>query len=308
MPISPPIAPAPRIACFIAAPPQRLYDTGAPSFRLLWRKGGKRVLTELPPSRLVMQRSCAYDRTTVVILHQHRDFEIGGVPARMWSDLDGLLKRSVLHAPQFPQLPHDRRMLQGPAALFSPPEIAVVSPSSVTARKTWACVFSGACTAIFKWSPASHCSDTLRGFRLGRRQLKVVLQSCDIVAETLQMAVDYHLRGVRVRHMKMAFIIALPLGELRRGEAVAPSIMVPVVNVLAQEDEVHAGRSLLAQLDQERVGRRATGASLRGEQLNHDRSLRPGARGEQPNEEAISRREALFMTKDKTRDKWFWFR
>ena len=92
------------------------------------------------------------------------------------------------------------------------------------------------------------------------------------------MAVDYHLRGVRPSHMKMFLVIALPLAELRRGEAIAPSIVVPVVNVFAQEDELHSGRSLLAQLHQQRVGGRATGAALRGEQLNYDRSLRPGAR------------------------------
>src|SRR5664279_586480 len=106
-----------------------------------------------------------------------------------------------------------------------------------------------------------------------------MFQSCDIVSDKLEMAVDYHLRGVRPSHMKMLFIIALPLAELRRGEAIAPAIMVPVVNVFAQEDEVHSGRSLLAQLDQKRVGGRTTGASLRGEKLHYDRSLCPGARG-----------------------------
>jgi hypothetical protein len=55
--------------------------------------------------------------------------------------------------------------------------------------------------------------------------------------------------------------------------------MVPVVNVLAQKDKLHSGRSLLAQLDQERVGGRAGGAPLRGEQLDYDRSFCPGARG-----------------------------
>jgi hypothetical protein len=98
------------------------------------------------------------------------------------------------------------------------------------------------------------------------------------MSHKLQMAVDDHLRGVRLSDVKAPFIIALPLSELRRREAVAPAIMVPVINVFAQEDEVHSGRSLLAQLDQERVGGRTTGASLRGEQLNHDGSLRPGAR------------------------------
>jgi hypothetical protein len=54
--------------------------------------------------------------------------------------------------------------------------------------------------------------------------------------------------------------------------------MVPVVNVFAQKDKVHSRRSFLAQLDQQRVGGRTTGAALRGEQLHYDGSLRPGAR------------------------------
>ena len=95
------------------------------------------------------------------------------------------------------------------------------------------------------------------------------------------MAVDYHLRRVRVRDVKVRFITALPLRELRGGKSVAPSIMVPVVDMLAQKDEVYARQSFLAQLQQERVGWRATGASLGGEQFNDDRSLCPGAKTEQ---------------------------
>jgi hypothetical protein len=53
------------------------------------------------------------------------------------------------------------------------------------------------------------------------------------------MAIDYHLRGVYLS-MKMLFIVALPLAELRRGEAIGPAVMVPVVNVFAQKDKVHS--------------------------------------------------------------------
>src|SRR5271157_4634530 len=78
--------------------------------------------------------------------------------------------------------------------------------------------------------------------------------------------------------MKLPGVIVLAFAERRRRETVRPSDVVPVVNVLAQQDKLRAdGRALAAQVNQERVGGRATGAPFGSEQLNDHRSFSPGA-------------------------------
>ena len=60
--------------------------------------------------------------------------------------------------------------------------------------------------------------------------------------------------------------MALALGRLRRRERVLPAEIIPIVDVKAERDYVISARDFAEQ----RVGRRAGGAALRGEELDDD--------------------------------------
>ncbi len=94
-----------------------------------------------------------------------------------------------------------------------------------------------------------------------------------IVADKLFRAIDDHLRGVDAVDPEAKPIAILAVGELVRGEAVAPAELVPVIHMLAERDDLYAIHGLRAhKLCQQRVGGRATGAAFRGEELYKDRS------------------------------------
>lgn len=88
-------------------------------------------------------------------------------------------------------------------------------------------------------------------------------------AYELFCAVDDHLRRVDIREMKGDAVLALAFGEERGGEAVSPAEVVPVIDVLAEHDDVGGLDWLeLAEFGQQSVGRRATGAAFGGEELD----------------------------------------
>src|SRR5205085_74334 len=63
-------------------------------------------------------------------------------------------------------------------------------------------------------------------------------------------------------------IAALTLGRLRCRERVLPAELVPVIDVEAERDDIAAPR----QLAEQRIGRRAGGTALRGEELDDRRA------------------------------------
>jgi len=67
---------------------------------------------------------------------------------------------------------------------------------------------------------------------------------------------------------EQAGVGALAVGRLRRGERVLPAEAVPVIDVEAERDDVASAR----QFAEQRIGRRAGGASLRGEQFDDGRA------------------------------------
>jgi len=92
-----------------------------------------------------------------------------------------------------------------------------------------------------------------------------------VTADELIGAVDYHLRGIDLIKTQALTVEFLPVGVLARSEAVVPLDALPVVDVLAEDDDVGVLDGLIViELRQQRVGWRATGAALRGEELYQD--------------------------------------
>jgi hypothetical protein len=101
-----------------------------------------------------------------------------------------------------------------------------------------------------------------------------------VVADELVGAVDDHLRGVGTIEMEALGVLGLALGEVVGGETVVPAKAVPVVDVLAEDDDFCGGDWLiLEEMGEEGVGGRATGAAFGGEELDEDGSARWGWRG-----------------------------
>ena len=78
-----------------------------------------------------------------------------------------------------------------------------------------------------------HCANSNRNFRSGCGLLKCSLKLVRIIDAQLLSAVDDELRRVRPAYAKHALVFTLPLREGCRRVGIFPSIMIPVVHVLA---------------------------------------------------------------------------
>ena len=93
-----------------------------------------------------------------------------------------------------------------------------------------------------------------------------------IVADELVAAIDDHLRGVDAVEAEARGVEVLAVGELVGGEAVMPAELVPVIDVLAEDDDVGGGDGLfVVEAGEEGVRGGTTGAALGGEELDEDR-------------------------------------
>src|ERR1700733_7334057 len=91
-----------------------------------------------------------------------------------------------------------------------------------------------------------------------------------VVADELIGAVDDHLRGIDFGAETCA-VFRLPVGVLVGRETVVPAEVVPVVHMLAQDDDFSTSDGLiLVEFCQEGIGRRAARTPLRGEQLHQN--------------------------------------
>src|SRR5271170_7782791 len=109
------------------------------------------------------------------------------------------------------------------------------------------------------------------------RQLDLWIQCCmldglervrRVVAGELGGPIDDHLWSVDVLHLQTLTVFSLPVGVLMGRKPVKPAFFVPIVNVLAQHDDLGAVDGLfLLELRQKSVRWRAARATLRGEQL-----------------------------------------
>jgi hypothetical protein len=72
-----------------------------------------------------------------------------------------------------------------------------------------------------------------------------------VIADELLGAIYHHLRGVDALQLEVAAICILTFCVLMRGEAIVPALAVPIVYVLAQNDNFGSGyRLLLLQLQE----------------------------------------------------------
>jgi hypothetical protein len=86
-------------------------------------------------------------------------------------------------------------------------------------------------------------------------------------AEDVDAAVDHCLRGIGA-----PAVAALAVAEERVGPRIAPAEVVPVVDMLGEDEKLHAREGLLlVQSGQDGVGGRAARAALGGEELDQDR-------------------------------------
>src|SRR5271156_1478615 len=102
--------------------------------------------------------------------------------------------------------------------------------------------------------------------------LQRTLQCASVPANELVPAVHNHLWGIRAFRGETRGVDALPVRKDLRRIRVLPAQIVPVGNVFADPNDQLAGPRLLEMnLTKQPVGRRTTGASFRGEQLqNHN--------------------------------------
>src|SRR5436189_156536 len=114
------------------------------------------------------------------------------------------------------------------------------------------------------------CGDFLRVYCWFREDqlyfggLRRVLDGADrmggIVADELLCSVDDHLWGVGTVHAQARAVVALPFGVLVRGEAVVPAEVIPVVDMLAEHNDLRAIYGLrLVEPGQKNVGGRTAG-------------------------------------------------
>ncbi len=86
-----------------------------------------------------------------------------------------------------------------------------------------------------------------------------------------RVAVDDHLWRVRGLEIHRVDVAVLALGELRGGIFVFPAVMVPVVDVLAQNDQLSASDGLaFVHVADELVDGRTAGAAFGGEEFEQD--------------------------------------
>ena len=92
-----------------------------------------------------------------------------------------------------------------------------------------------------------------------------------VVANELVGSVDDHLRGVYPINTKACAVLALPLRVLMGGEAVVPTKIVPVVDMLAEDDDLGVLNWLIVvKLREEGIGGWATGAAFGREEFYED--------------------------------------
>ena len=84
-----------------------------------------------------------------------------------------------------------------------------------------------------------------------------------VIADELVGSVDDHLRGVDTVDVEAGAVLILALGVLVGGEAVVPAEVVPVVDVLAEDDDFGVLDGLISvEFRQQRVSWRASRAAL----------------------------------------------
>src|ERR1700722_5065111 len=107
--------------------------------------------------------------------------------------------------------------------------------------------------------------------------------SMQLVADPLAMAethingaIDYELRREGLANLQAVLVGPLPFGERFRGIGIGPPLPIPVIDMLAEYDEIRTVYGLSSiKLLQEVIGRWAGGTALGGEQLDKHGRIAP---------------------------------
>src|SRR5690348_4038036 len=106
-----------------------------------------------------------------------------------------------------------------------------------------------------------------------------VFQILELIQTYALTSIDDELRSVGLFLAQGYFIRALAISECRRGVRIFPALLVPVSDVLAQNDQLSSwDRLVVIQALENDVGRRTAGATFRGKELDQhgDARLRGG--------------------------------
>jgi hypothetical protein len=101
------------------------------------------------------------------------------------------------------------------------------------------------------------------------RFLKGLIRPRTVASYEFQSSIYNHLGRVGAREAQALCVGLLAHGERVGRECVLPSQVVPVIHMLAQDDQLNSGDRLRAvQLAKQGIGGRTTGTAFRSEQLN----------------------------------------
>ena len=93
-----------------------------------------------------------------------------------------------------------------------------------------------------------------------------------VISHKLRRAINDGLRGVDGIEMESAAVLVLALVDFIEREGIAPAEVIPVSDVLAEDDGLGAGNGLFGvEFFEKTVGGRAVGAAFRGEQFDQNR-------------------------------------
>lgn len=147
-----------------------------------------------------------------------------------------------LHASDALQVAYDAYVLEPVAAVFA--AFNVGSVGGVHQGGVEVCMWLDRCrgrrrdgcgdfAAVYNW-----LGERQRNLGGLRRVLDGSLRVSCIVADELFGAIDDHLRSVDIGEMQARAVFALPVGVVVRRKAIVPALAIPVVNVLAQYDDL----------------------------------------------------------------------
>ena len=92
-----------------------------------------------------------------------------------------------------------------------------------------------------------------------------------MTGDELSVSIDDHLGSVDAAVRNDGGVVFVAAGEIGRRERVTPTEMIPIIDVLFESDDLDAVEGLLlAELLEEGIGGRTTGAAFGGEEFDDD--------------------------------------
>src|SRR5437867_3909098 len=221
----------------------------------------KAVPRHRTPKRLAYRRGGNRQRRPVL----HEDYDADALPRWIGIHRNGLRQRTLTHAYDAP----DDGVIGGAAAFV----LAALDPRGYVVLEDdqhdiAALRRLGANRDVDLRVVARDLKGNVANRLLSRRLVDSSLHDRSVGADKLSRAVDHHLRRVRRVEVEGAHIHHLALRPQPRRKRIAPTEVIPVIDVKRERDHLPV---LLRQLRDQSVRGRAARAALRREQLHDDR-------------------------------------